>query len=178
MWEEVTVSMPSGVTFGRVSSFLDELKEPFPVLTTRHYIGAGGLDPGAVVALIFVFIASQYAQGFFSRAGERHYDALHNEIAELMKRENKIHAEASGHPPEEAVKRGQVPLIVVAGQMQFNFHGQPDAEEVGERLRKAAEKVPELPPERLEPPDYERPQLPLNLFFDEALGSWSEERPG
>jgi hypothetical protein len=173
----VTVNIePQMVAFRDLAPLLDELKKPFPQLRTDQTLGAGGIDPWLV--LVFVYVASQYAQGFFSRAGEAHYDLLHKELANTVNSLKERHT-GLGAGATEDLPITVIPVTLAVGRVQFNFHEKLSEAEVVERLRKADEYVQGLPARDLAAPGSEPSEQleTLNLFWDETSASWTEDRP-
>lgn len=177
-------------SFEEVAPFIDELNEPFTSLHVRPDRSGGGPFPeGVIMALLYVTVIHPYVKAFFSRAGEAHYDALHEQFARLLKRlGNSSLARQEAPEVDPEVKGFWVPIAIKVGRCHFNFQGELEPEDVVERFTKAQEYIQALPEEELNtipfPPGAELNMSPWEieeaggtryLFWDLDSDSWVEK---
>ena len=172
---QVEVDIPPGIPVKDLAPFLDALRETYPDVGTRHRPGGGGpVSPETYIPII-LFLFNPYFQGLLMRAAERHYDALHEQMARLISR---IWRDSTADlAPEDVGKTRLSPLAIGHGNITFHFLGEVSKEELSEQLLAAAEKVEELPKDLAYPDPEEESEKALSLFWDSNSKRWTEKPP-
>lgn len=178
----IRVAFQADVPRSAVEPLLDELREPFADLDIEErYAGGGGpIAPDLVISIVYIYVFGSYAKGFFTKAGEAHYDALHYQFSRLLNYlKSKYGHDTDGVDDGEDLPRF-APVVVEVGRAHFYFQEELCPEEIAKRLRKAQDCVDALPEQDLRPvtlkEEYEAGG-PYNFFWDSATESWVEVKP-